>query len=60
MVLLVAGDAGVEYTTGKTTNGTAGSSGAYVQFDFSAILLYLLNFSGMIVEMLVMAVLTHG
>lgn len=31
-----AGDAGVEYTTGKTTNGTAGSAGAYVQFDFSA------------------------
>ena len=30
------GDDGVEYTTGKTTNGTAGSSGAYVQFDFSA------------------------
>ena len=30
-----AGDAGIEYTTGKTTNGTAGSSGAYVQYDFA-------------------------
>lgn len=30
------GDNGVEYTTGKTTNGTAGTAGAYVQFDFSA------------------------
>ena len=29
-------DDGAEYTTGKTTNGTAGSSGAYVQYDFSA------------------------
>ena len=29
------GDNGVEYTDGKTTNGTAGSSGAYVQYDFS-------------------------
>ena len=29
-------DNGTEYTTGKTTNGTAGSSGAYVQYDFSA------------------------
>ncbi len=29
-----AGDNGTEYTTGKTTNGTAGSSGAYVQFAF--------------------------
>jgi hypothetical protein len=29
-------DDGSEYTTGKTTNGTAGSGGAYVQFDFSA------------------------
>jgi hypothetical protein len=29
-------DDGVEYTTGKTTNGTAGSGGAYVQYDFSA------------------------
>ena len=28
-------DNGVEYTTGKTTNGTAGSSGAYVQYDLS-------------------------
>ena len=28
-------DNGTEYTTGKTTNGTAGSSGAYVQYDFS-------------------------
>ena len=30
-------DDGVEYTTGKTTNGTAGSSGAYVQYDFSGV-----------------------
>ena len=29
------GDNGTEYTDGKTTNGTAGSSGAYVQYDFS-------------------------
>jgi len=29
-------DDGAEYTTGKTTNGTAGSSGAYVQYDWSA------------------------
>ena len=29
-------DDGTEYTTGKTTNGTAGSSGAYVQYDLSA------------------------
>ena len=29
-------DDGAEYTTGRTTNGTAGSSGAYVQYDFSA------------------------
>lgn len=29
-------DNGVEYTTGKTSNGTAGSGGAYVQYDFSA------------------------
>tara|TARA_B100001250_G_scaffold194370_1_gene167030 strand:+ start:1994 stop:3499 length:1506 start_codon:yes stop_codon:yes gene_type:complete len=29
-------DDGSEYTTGKTTNGTAGSGGAYVQYDFSA------------------------
>jgi len=28
-------DNGVEYTTGKTTNGTAGSTGAYVQYDLS-------------------------
>ena len=28
-------DNGTEYTTGKTTNGTAGSSGAYVQYDFT-------------------------
>ena len=27
-------DNGVEYTTGKTSNGTAGSSGAYVQYAF--------------------------
>ena len=25
-----------EYTTGKTTNGTAGNAGAYVQYDWSA------------------------
>ncbi len=30
-----AGDNGTEYTDGKTTNGTAGSSGAYVQYDFT-------------------------
>tara|TARA_B100000902_G_scaffold394562_1_gene451147 strand:- start:49 stop:1494 length:1446 start_codon:yes stop_codon:yes gene_type:complete len=29
-------DDGTEYTTGKTTNGTAGSGGAYVQYDLSA------------------------
>lgn len=29
-------DNGTEYTTGKTTNGTAGSAGAYVQYDLSA------------------------
>ena len=29
-------DDGSEYTTGRTTNGTAGSSGAYVQYDFTA------------------------
>ena len=29
-------DDGSEYTTGKTTNGTAGSGGAYIQYDFSA------------------------
>ena len=28
------GDDGTEYTTGKTTNGTAGSGGAYVQYAF--------------------------
>ena len=27
-------DNGAEFTTGKTTNGTAGSSGAYVQYNF--------------------------
>ena len=26
---------GVEYTTGKTTNGTAGSAGAYIQYAFA-------------------------
>ena len=30
------GDDGTEYTTGKTTNGTAGSGGAYVQYDFGS------------------------
>lgn len=29
------GDNGVELTAGKTTNGTAGSAGAYVQIDFA-------------------------
>jgi len=29
-------DDGTEYTIGKTTNGTAGSAGAYVQYDFAA------------------------
>tara|TARA_B100000902_G_C27271529_1_gene896521 strand:- start:49 stop:1491 length:1443 start_codon:yes stop_codon:yes gene_type:complete len=29
-------DDGTEYTTGKTTNGTAGSGGAYVQYDWTA------------------------
>ncbi|ADO97641.1 tail fiber protein [Synechococcus phage S-ShM2] len=29
-------DDGTEYTTGKTSSGTAGSSGAYVQYDMSA------------------------
>lgn len=28
-------DDGTEYTSGKTTSGTAGSSGAYVQYDMS-------------------------
>ena len=32
--IATTGDNGTEYTTGKTTNGTAGSSGAYVQYDF--------------------------
>lgn len=32
----LTGDNGTEYTTGKTTNGTAGSGGAYVQYDLSA------------------------
>lgn len=31
-----AGDGGTEYTTGKTSNGTAGSANAYVQYDLSA------------------------
>ena len=31
-----AGDNGTEFTTGKTSNGTAGSSGAYVQYNFGA------------------------
>jgi len=30
------GDDGTEYTVGKTTNGTAGSASAYVQYDLSA------------------------
>ena len=30
------GDNGTELTAGKTTNGTAGSAGAYVQIDFAA------------------------
>ena len=29
-------DDGTEYTTGKTTNGTIGSSGAYIQYDLTA------------------------
>ena len=29
-------DDGAELTTGKTTNGTPGSTGAYIQYDFSA------------------------
>ena len=29
-------DDGAEYTTGKTTNGTAGSANAYVQYDLGA------------------------
>jgi len=31
----VSTDDGDEYTFGKTTNGTAGSAGAYVQYDFA-------------------------
>lgn len=30
-----AGDNGTEYAVGKTTNGTAGSSGAYIQYAFT-------------------------
>ena len=30
------GDDGTEYTTGRTANGTPGSAGAYVQYDFAA------------------------
>ena len=30
------GDDGVEYTTGKTSGGTAGSSGAFIQYDWTA------------------------
>lgn len=30
-----SGDDGAEFTTNKTTNGTAGSAGAYVQYDFA-------------------------
>ena len=33
--IATTGDNGTEYTTGKTTNGTAGSSGAYVQYAFA-------------------------
>jgi len=33
----VTADNGVEFTTGKTTNGTAGSSGAYVQYALAQI-----------------------
>ena len=29
-------DDGTEYTTGKTTSGTAGSGGAYIQYDLAA------------------------
>ena len=32
--LFGTGDDGAEYTTGKTTNGTAGSASAYVQYAF--------------------------
>lgn len=31
------GDDGTEYTTGKTTSGTAGSANAYVQYDFDGV-----------------------
>ena len=30
------GDDGAEYTTGRTASGTAGSGGAYIEYDFSA------------------------
>jgi len=30
------GDDGVEYTTGKTSGGTAGQAGAYIQYDWTA------------------------
>lgn len=30
-----SGDEGTEFTTGKTTNGTPGQSGAYVQYNFA-------------------------
>ena len=30
------GDDGAEYTTGRTASGTAGSGGAYIDYDFSA------------------------
>ncbi len=33
---LASGDEGTEFTIGKTTNGTAGSSGAYIQYDLAA------------------------
>ena len=33
--IATTGDNGTEYTTGKTTNGTAGSGGAYVQYAFA-------------------------
>ena len=33
--IATTGDNGTEYTTGKTTNGIAGSSGAYVQYAFA-------------------------
>ena len=34
MEIFQAADNGTEYTTGKTTSGTAGSGGAYVQYTF--------------------------